>query len=148
MQHYFQRVGIFGNCGRETQSLTVHFDRELMKDCSSGSWDSCGVSLANVSSLCFICISLCFIVQFMFIYSEFFWVRWGRIQFYCSSCGKISCSVFFFCWKGLMFLCCFHSPKQSLHSALFQTKLLHFLPVLPHEVICAFVFHPLLIVVR
>ena len=26
-----------GSGGRETQLLTVHFDRELMKDCSSGS---------------------------------------------------------------------------------------------------------------
>ena len=38
--------------------------------------------------------------------------------------------------------------KQYLHFVLFQTKFLDFLSVLPHEVICAFVFHPLLIAVR
>ena len=80
MQHYLQRVGISGNCGRKTQSLAVHFDRELMKDCSSGSWDSCGMSLANVSSLCFICLSLCFIFSFTFISSESFLIKKGRIQ--------------------------------------------------------------------
>ena len=47
-----------------------------------------------------------------------------------------------------MYLCPFHSPKQSLHSALFRTKLLYFPPVLPHEIICAFVLNSLFIVVR
>ena len=42
-----------------------------------------------------------------------------------------------------MYLCPFHFPKQSLHSALFQTKLLHFQPVLPHGVIYAFVLNSL-----
>lgn len=44
--------------------------------------------------------------------------------------------------------CPFHPPKQSFHSALFQTKFLEFPPVLPHEVICAFVLNSLFIVVR
>ena len=47
-----------------------------------------------------------------------------------------------------MYLCPFHPPKKFLHSTLFQTKLLDFPPVLPHEVICAFVLNCLLIVVR
>lgn len=114
-----------------------------MKGSGSVSWDSCGCECSKCVSYVFICILLCFIILFMFISSEIFWVRLGRIQFYCFVCGKISCSVFFFCWKGFMFLCPFHTPQQSLHSTLFQTKLLHFSPALPHEVICAFVLNSL-----
>lgn len=51
-----------------------------MKDYSSGSWDSCGVSLENVPSLCFICISICFIFSFTFISSDSFLCKKGRIQ--------------------------------------------------------------------
>ena len=46
-----------------------------------------------------------------------------------------------------MHLCPFHPPKQFLHSALFQTKFLDFPPILPHEVICAFVLNSLFIAV-
>ena len=52
-----------GDCGRETQLLIVYFDRELMKGSGSGSWDSCCVSVENVFSFCFICISLCFTIH-------------------------------------------------------------------------------------
>jgi hypothetical protein len=144
---YLQRVGWLVTSGRlwerNSVSSLCNFDRELMKGSGSVSWDSCGCECSKCVSYVFICISLCFIIQFMFISSEIFWVRLGRIQFYCSACGKISCSVFFFCWKGFMFLCPFHTPQQSLHSVLFQTKLLHFPPALPHEVICAFVLNSL-----
>jgi len=47
-----------------------------------------------------------------------------------------------------MYLCPFHSPEQSLHFALFRTKLLYFPLVLPHEIICAFVLNSLFIAVR
>jgi len=79
-ESFCKGLEFMGNCGRDTQSLTVHFDRELMKDCSSGSWDSCGVSLANVYSLCFICISLCFIFSYICISNERFLSKKGRIQ--------------------------------------------------------------------
>ena len=129
--------------GKKLCFFTVYFDRELMKGNDSVSWDYCGCKCSKCVSYVFICISLCFIIQFMFISSEIFWVRLGRIQFYCSACGKISCSVLFFCWKGFMLLCPFHFLQQSIHAAVPQTKLLHFPPTSPHGIICAFVLNSL-----
>ena len=127
---YLQRVGWIVTSGRLWErnfvsSLCI-FDRELMKGSGSVSWDSCGCECSKCVSYVFICISLCFIIQFMFISSEIFWVRLGRIQFYCSACGKISCSVLFFCWKGFMSLCPFHFLRQSIHATVPQTKSLNF----------------------
>ena len=137
-----------GDCGRETQFFIVYFDRGLMKGSSSISWDSCGCECSK----CISYVSYVFRNVSQFI-SYSFPVKFSKLDkvefiFYCSAYGKISCSVFFFCWKGFMYLCPFHPPKQFLHSALFQTKFLDFLPILPHEVICAFVLNSLLIVVR
>ena len=145
--NHFQRVGWLVTSGRlwgrnSVPSLYI-FDRELMKGSGSVSWDSCGCECSKCVSYVFICISLCFIIQFMFISSEIFWVRLGRIQFYCSACEKISCSVLFFCWKGFMSLCPFHFLQQSIHVVVPQTKLLHFPPTLPHWIICAFIFNSL-----
>ena len=97
-ESFCKGLEFLGNCGRETQSLTVYFDRELMKDYSSDSWDSCGVSLANVSSLCFICISLCFIFSFIFISSEIFLSK--KVEFNVLLClGIVFTFYVFFCWK-------------------------------------------------
>ena len=99
--------------------------------------------------LCFICILLCFLVHFIFISGEIFRVRSGRIQFYCSTCGKISCVVL-------------HSNFDRIHvdhalftflinlsiPPYFKTKLLCFQPTLPHEIICAFILSSLFIEVQ
>ena len=149
---YLQRVGWLVTSERLWErnfvsSLCI-FDRELMKGSGSVSWDSCGCECSKCVSYVFTFISLCFIIQFMFISSEIFWVRLGRIQFYCSTCGKISCSVFYFCWKGFMSLCPFRFLQQSIHAAVPQTKLLHFPPTLPHGIICVFVLNSLLFAER
>ena len=99
--------------------------------------------------LCFICILLCFIVHFVFISGEIFRVRSGRIQFYCSTCGKISCTVFILLLKRIhvahalfTFLINIFIPPY------FKTKLLCFQPTLPHEIICAFMLSSLFIEVQ
>ena len=124
---YFQRVGWLVTSGimweRNFVSSVCIFDKELKKGSGSISWDSCGCECRKCVSYVFIYISLCFIIQFMLISSEIFWVRLGRIQFYCSAYGKISCSVLFFYRKGFMRLCPFHFLQQSFHSALSQTKI-------------------------
>ena len=66
--------------------------------------------------LCFICILLCFIVHFVFISGEIFRVRSSRIQFYCSTYGKISCAVFHSSVeKDSCCPCPFHLLNQSIH---------------------------------
>jgi len=124
---YLQSIGWLVTSGRLWErnfvSSLCNFDRELMKGSGSVSWDSCGCECRKCVSYVFICILLRFIIQFMLISSEILWVRLGRIQFYCSACGKISCSVLFFCWKGFMWLCPFHFIQQYFRSTLPQTEI-------------------------
>ena len=99
--------------------------------------------------LCFICILLCFIVHFILISSEVFRVRLGRIQFYCSTYGKISYTLFILLLKRIhvghaifTFLINLSIPPYL------KTKLLCFPPALPHEIICAFMLSSLFIEVQ
>ncbi len=73
--------------------------------------------------LCFICILLCFVFHFAFIYGEIFRVRSGIIQFYCSTWGfycstwgKISCALLHSSVeKDSCCPCPFHLLNRSFH---------------------------------
>ena len=99
--------------------------------------------------LCFICILLCFIFHFIFISGDFFRVRLGRIQFYCSTCGKISCTMFILLLKRIHVVHALFTLLINLSIPPYlKTKFLCFPPTLSHEIIRAFVLSSLFIEVQ
>lgn len=101
----------------ETLSTALYsFDRELMKGCSSSLWDSCGMSLAYVSSFYFICILLCFTVHFIIIFSWMLLSRKDSIHVYCSALGKRSLTVYLLLSEKDSLYMPFSASQQSFHS--------------------------------
>ena len=70
------------------------FERELMKGNGFVSWDSFGCECSKCVSYVFICISLCFIIQFMFISVKFSELDKVEFNFIALPVGKFHVQCF------------------------------------------------------